>query len=206
MPDRLIWTRAADDVFETAVTSASMARALAERLRDAGQAEDVVAGLRSVAVRFRPDHAAGVEAWLASLPEISEPSPETGPPVDISVHYGGEFGPDLGAVCTALGLAEEAFIARHTGAVHTVEMMGFTPGFAYVSGFPEGMDIARFDDPRPRVAAGSVGISAGFTGLYALAGPGGWPLVGRTLDRLFDPAGEEPFRLRAGQRIRFRAV
>lgn len=206
MPGPLTPIRIADDAFEIAVATPSLARALAGTLRSAGLAEDVVAGMQSVAVRFRPDRAAEIEAWLASLPDVPEPPPETAQPVEIHVHYGGEFGPDLDWISSALGLSPEAFIARHTEAVHTVEMMGFTPGFAYVSGLPGNMDIPRLDDPRPRVVAGSVGISAGFTGLYALDGPGGWPLVGRAVERLFDPASDQPFRLRAGQRLRFREV
>lgn len=198
--------RIADDVFEIAVASPSLARTLAEHLRSEGHAEDVVAGLHSIAVRFPPDEAAGMEAWLASMPTVSEPPPDTAPPIEIGVQYGGDFGPDLDQICAALGLSHDTFIAQHTGALHTVEMMGFTPGFAYVSGLPASMDIPRLGDPRPRVPRGSVGISAGFTGLYSLDGPGGWPLVGRTPDRLFDPESDEPFRLHAGQRIRFRAV
>ena len=198
--------RIADDVFEITVDSPSLACALAEHLRSAGRAEDVVAGLRSVAVRFPPDEAAGIEAWLSTVPVVSGPPPDTGIPIEIGVQYGGDFGPDLDQICAALGLSHDTFIAQHTGAVHTVEMMGFTPGFAYVSGLPASMNVPRLGDPRPRVSAGSVGISAGFTGLYSLDGPGGWPLVGRTPDSLFDPQSDEPFRLCAGQRIRFRAV
>ena len=84
--------------------------------------------------------------------------------------------------------------------------MGFTPGFAYISGMPDGLNITRLDLPRSRVPAGLVGLSAAFTGLYALAGPGGWPLIGRTEATLFSPARANPFLLAPGQRVRFIAI
>jgi allophanate hydrolase subunit 1 len=39
--------------------------------------------------------------------------------------------------------------------------------------------------------------------MYALDGPGGWQIVGRTSATLFDPDAAEPFRLTAGDRVRF---
>jgi KipI family sensor histidine kinase inhibitor len=116
------------------------------------------------------------------------------------------MGPDFAWVCEALGVSPDAFIEMHTGRTHTVEMIGFTPGFAYVSGLPEHVKIPRLSDPRPRVAPGSVGISAAYTGIYALAGPGGWPLVGRVSNPLFDPNSDAPFLLQPGQRIKFKAA
>jgi 5-oxoprolinase (ATP-hydrolysing) subunit B len=206
VPGGLKPVRTADDVFEITVDGPAEARALAETLRAEGRAEDVVAGMDRVAVGFRPDQADAVAGWLRGIARVPAPAADAGDIIQIAVHYGGEHGPDLPDVCVALGLSVEAFIDLHTRREHRVELMGFTPGFAYVSGLPEGMEVARLDAPRPRVAAGSVGISAGFTGLYALDGPGGWPLVGRTFDALFRPDSDHPFRLAAGQRLSFRAV
>ena len=43
-------------------------------------------------------------------------------------------------------------------------------------------------------------------GLYSLAGPGGWPLIGRTGKRLFDASREDPFVLSPGAKVVFTAV
>lgn len=198
--------RVADDVIEFQVNSPAEAQALAHTLRSEGLAEDVVAGLDRVAVCFHPQDADRVDAWLGRVRDLPEPELSEAPIVDIEVSYGGEAGMDFDHVCAALGLTAEAFIALHTATVHTVEMIGFTPGFAYISGLPDGMAIPRLETPRPRVAAGSVGISAAYTGLYALAGPGGWPVIGRTAAPLFVPDRAEPFLLQPGQRVRFKAV
>lgn len=206
MPTALKPARIADDVFEFQVETSKHAQALARELRTAGLAEDVVAGLDRVSVRFEPARAQQVETWLSGIHEIQLRNELVTPIVEISVQYGGGFGPDLASICEAMGLTKGAFIALHTESEHLVEMIGFTPGFSYISGLPESFEIPRLGTPRPRVPAGSIGISAAFTGIYALAGPGGWPLIGRTQERLFDPDASEPFRLRPGQRLKFKAV
>lgn len=56
------------------------------------------------------------------------------------------------------------------------------------------------------VPAGSVGIGGSQTGVYPLALPGGWRLIGRTPLRLFDAARQPPTLLSPGDVVRFRAV
>ena len=63
-------------------------------------------------------------------------------------------------------------------------------------------DAARAE-PRLLVPAGSVGIGGAQTGIYPLATPGGWQLLGRTPLALFDPKRKEPVLLRSGDRVRF---
>lgn len=198
--------RVADDVFEIAAEDPQEAQAIADGLRAAGRAEDVVAGLDRVAVRFQPDRAGEIERWLELPADLPSPQVSEAEIVEIGVVYGGAHGPDLARVGAALDLSEDALIKLHTSRVHTVEMMGFTPGFAYLSGLPGGMAIPRLDNPRARVAAGTIGVSRHFTGLYSLEGPGGWPLIGHTPEPLFQPDSDDPFRLKAGQRVRFRAL
>lgn len=202
----LVPKRTADDQFEFAVETPAMAQALARSLRNIELAEDVVAGLDSVCVRFQPLHAAEIEARIGSQLDISPIEAKPAAPFEVAIRYGGVDGPDLEQVCQALSLSKDAFIAMHTRCEHTVEMIGFTPGFSYISGLPAHIEIPRLSQPRSRVAAGSVGISADFTGLYALAGPGGWPLIGRTETPLFDKHSDDPFRLKPGQLVKFRAV
>lgn len=198
--------RVADDVYEIPVDTPQAAQALAHQLRANAIGEDVVAGLTSVCVCFHPNQAGDILALILSAPDDVERPNIKNAIMDIGVVYGGEHGPDLQNVCAALELSETDFIAMHTTPVHTVEMIGFTPGFAYISGLPEGASIPRLREPRARVPAGSVGISAAFTGLYALAGPGGWPLIGRTSMSLFNPESETPFPLQPGQQVRFKAI
>lgn len=206
MSAKLTPVRIADDVFEFQVDTSQHAQALAHELRSAGLAEDVVAGLDRVSIRFEPARAEQVTTWLSGIQSINLTGEVAGPILHIPVQYGGDFGPDLASICEAMGLTMEAFVAMHTECEHLVEMIGFTPGFSYISGLPDSFEIPRLGTPRSRVPAGSVGISAAFTGIYALAGPGGWPLIGRTQERLFDPDASEPLLPRPGQRVKFKAV
>lgn len=206
MPADLVLERIGDDLIEFRVDSPSDARSFAQQLRNHEIGEDVVAGLARVTVRFHPRDAASITARIHDAVRTTKPEIQTFPVQHIDVHYGGDEGPDLRGICDTLGLSQQAFIDLHTSQTHTVEMMGFTPGFAYISGLPDGLGVPRLAEPRPRVPRGSVGISAAFTGLYALAGPGGWPLIGRTQASLFSPERTQPFLLSAGQRVKFRSV
>ena len=142
---------------------------------------------------------ASMAAGIAPLQALTEL-------VEIPVVYGGDFGPDLEELCDQVGMTPDEFIALHTGSEYTVDMVGFTPGFAFVGGLDERLRIPRRKEPRLRVEAGSVGIAAGRTGLYAMASPGGWNIIGRTAAKLFDADAEDPFVLRTGTRVRFKAV
>lgn len=198
--------RIGDDVFEFEVETAEAAQALAASLGRHALAEDVVPGLDRVAVRFDPSNDRQVLDWLSGEHDVPPLQPSAAEILDVPIAYGGKAGPDLAFVCDALSLSKAAFISLHTQSIHRVEMIGFTPGFAYISGLSEDTQIPRLKDPRPRVAAGSVGISSAYTGIYALAGPGGWPLIGQTNLDLFLAEREPAFLLTPGQRIRFKAV
>ncbi|MGO4371246.1 5-oxoprolinase subunit PxpB [Paenibacillus sp. MCAF20] len=123
--------------------------------------------------------------------------------VEIPVCYGGEFGPDLAEAAAHAGMTEDEVCRRHAEAEYKVAMIGFMPGFPYLIGLPESLAQPRKAVPRLRVEAGSVGIGGGQTGVYPLASPGGWQLIGRTPVKLFDAQRSEPSLLRAGDTVRF---
>ena len=200
---------AGDDLLSVTIDDSDACQQLAAHLRVNGEWIEAVAGISSCVVRF--DNALidvstarrRLEQAIDSVPETAAGDPGE---IELPVCYGGELGPDLGTVCAALGIDTERFIALHTGGEHRVELIGFTPGFAYVGGFDAAVEVSRLAEPRLRVDAGSIGSAGGRSGRYALAGPGGWPLVGRTPLKLFDPQADDPFRLRHGLRVRFRAI
>jgi len=123
--------------------------------------------------------------------------------VEIPVHYGGEYGPDLAAVAAHCGLSEQQVIHRHSAAQYTVFFLGFQPGFAYLGGLPAALATPRRAEPRLRVPAGSVGIGGEQTGIYPASSPGGWQLIGHTRLKLFDPTAAQPTLLQPGDRVRF---
>ncbi len=122
----------------------------------------------------------------------------------IPVAYGGEFGPDLEAVATLVGLSPQQVIVEHSRATYRVYMLGFSPGFPYLGRTSARLDVARLSAPRSRVPAGSVAIAGRQTGIYPSPTPGGWRLLGRTGWRFFDPTRMPPARLHPGDQVRFR--
>lgn len=168
---------------------------------------DVVPTYRSVAIHFDP----GRTDAAALSDQVSVASRETGtvadgPLVEVPVVYGGEHGPDLGEVAEWAGVSPADVIARHTAGTYRVFMLGFLPGFAYMGTVDPTIAAPRRSTPRLRVPAGSVGIAGGQTGIYPMASPGGWQIIGRTSARLFDPARMPPALLAAGDRVRFVAA
>jgi len=201
--------RCGDDLFSISAASPPEAQALAEQLRTSGSWLDVVQGIDSVVVRFDSAQMRASEARRAiddAMAAGMVPLQVPNELIEIPVVYGGEYGPDLADLCDQTGMTPDEFIELHTGSEYTVDMIGFTPGFAFVGGLDERLRIPRRKEPRLHVEAGSVGVADGRTGLYAMASPGGWTLVGRTPHLLFDANAEEPFTLRAGMRIRFKAI
>ena len=198
-----------DDLLTIAVEQPAAAQALAAALRANPEWLEVVPGIDSVVVQFDPvltsiDAAIGAvrETIDAGVPRL-DVSDEL---IEIPVIYGGDAGPDFADVCEQAGLSAEELIALHTGREYRVDLVGFTPGFVYVGGLDDALSVPRRAEPRQHVPAGSVGIADGRTGLYALPGPGGWPLIGRTTFTLFDAQAANPFPIQAGMRLQFTAV
>jgi inhibitor of KinA len=126
--------------------------------------------------------------------------------VEIPVCYDPEFAPDLDDVVRHAGISAKEVIDLHSAAEYRVACIGFVPGFPFLTGLAKELATPRRDTPRKEIAPGSVGIGGAQTGIYPLRSPGGWNLIGRTPLKLFDPAKNPSALLRAGDRVRFRAI
>lgn len=126
--------------------------------------------------------------------------------VEIPVCYGKEFGPDIGNVQKASGLTQAQVIQVHAAPEYLIYMVGFTPGFAFLGGLDERLNTPRLNTPRMVVPKGSVGIANNQTGMYPIASPGGWQIIGRTPLNLFAPWKKDPFLYRAGDKIKFVSI
>lgn len=147
----------------------------------------------------------------ASLQEALEerlswllPAPPSGArEIVIPVQFGG---PDLAWCAERTGQSEAEFIGELCQTPLEVAFLGFTVGFAFLTGLPPHLQMPRLSAPRERVPAGSVALGGPWAGVYPRPTPGGWRIVGHTDAALFDLSRPEPVLWQAGDRVRFARV
>jgi inhibitor of KinA len=159
----------------------------------------------SVLIDFDPRRRthAQIEALVREClqqPRQPAPSPRT---VEILVRFGGEDGPDLEDVARHTGFTPARVVELFTAPEYLVYFVGFATCFPYLGGLPPELATPRLSTPRRQAPAGSVAICGSQAGVYPLASPGGWRLIGRTSLRLFDPQAAPPPLLRMTDRVRF---
>lgn len=116
-----------------------------------------------------------------------------------------ELGFDLERAAERLEITPAELVGLHTGYEYLVYFIGFVPGLPYMD-LPERLTIKRLDTPRTKTPPGSVSIGGTQCCIYPVDSPGGFWVLGRTPLRLYDPGAAEPTLLRAGDRVRYRAI
>lgn len=178
---------------------------LVQRLADVPAATEVIPGMNNLTVVLRDPATFALDA-IERLQRWWEESEAVTPQsrlIDIPVIYGGQYGPDLDDVARHSGLEPRQVVERHASVEYVVYFIGFQPGFPYLGGLPASLAMPRRGEPRLEVPAGSVGIGGSQTGIYPLATPGGWQIIGRTETKLFDPTRQTATLLQPGDRVRF---
>lgn len=170
---------------------------------------ETVPTYRSLLVVYRPEVirfsklVKRFDSIMGSLGSIPIPPPSV---IEIPVLYGGEMGPDIENVAKHNGKTVEEVIKIHTSEEYLIYMLGFIAGFPYLGGMSREIATPRLSSPRVKIEGGSVGIAGEQTGIYPVASPGGWQLIGRTPLKMYDADREKPVLLEAGQYIKFRSV
>ena len=172
---------------------------------------DVTPAYCSLLLEFDdPDHASAQVGRVGELLKFARAQPaDEAPLFQIPVRYDG---PDLEEFARRNTLSVSNVIELHTAPVYNVFLIGFSPGFPYLGPLDVRLHAPRLESPRPRVAAGSVAIGGEHTGIYSIASPGGWWLLGRTNVEIFstrkarDSGSAEAFLLRQGDSVKFLPV
>jgi KipI family sensor histidine kinase inhibitor len=175
---------------------ARSARSLVRAVRAWPGVVDVVVARHDVAAYFvgAPQITPAQIAALATAPDDPAPVRDH----ELRAVYDG---PDLADVAAAIGRHPDDVRALHAAATYTVETMGFSPGFAYMTGLDPALELPRRTTPRTRVPAGTIAIAGQQTAVYPFDSPGGWHLLGSVVGvRMFGPDG--PL-LELGDRVRF---
>ncbi len=204
--DRALLVRAADQATVHAIARVLVADVLP------GGLSDVVPGDGSLLVAFDGTDRGEREARRAirHAIEVTAAGDSGAAPRGrhrvIPVSYGGLDGPDLDETAKLAGISARALIELHTGRDHTVQFLGFAPGFPYLGDIAPEIVVPRLASPRTATRAGSVALAASYTGIYPANLPGGWRVIGWTPVILFDPAADPPTYLVPGDTVRFESV
>lgn len=186
------------------VESLDAVLALHTRLVDnplAGQVDVLAAAQTVLAVFDSRAHASTARAALGNLDTTpAAAGAAQAEPVRIEVVYDGE---DLAEVGRLTGLGPDGVVAAHTGQMWTAAFGGFAPGFAYLVGENDALNVPRRTSPRTAVPAGSVALAGNFSAVYPRRSPGGWQLIGRTSARMWDLDREPPALLRPGTKVQY---
>ncbi|MGB0467323.1 MAG: 5-oxoprolinase subunit PxpB [Pontibacterium sp.] len=170
---------------------------------------DLVPSYASVLVifdMFRCDHLKVRGAIRKVLAQLSDSSEAEGRLITLPVYYSAESGADLESLARNAGLSVDEVIAIHQSGEYRVYAIGFAPGFAYLGDVDERIAAPRLATPRQRVPRGAVAIADRQTAVYPAVSPGGWNLIGRCPQRMFDPDAEPTMPVEAGDRVRFKAI
>lgn len=171
--------------------------------------EECVFGYDSLLFIFKDREAATRgKAFLRKVRLKDACSKQSGRLLKIPVTYSGA---DLEAVAKAVGVSVDEVIRRHSEPEYRVRMMGFTPGFPYLDGLDPSLHLPRRTSPRNRIEPGSIAIGGAHAGIYSVASPGGWHILGQTTLPMLnlDAAKTEAFKLKSvfalqvGDRVKF---
>ena len=162
---------------------------------------DLVPAARTLMLRIDParTNPERVARAVRAVEPQSGHRPDAGH-LEVPVTYDGA---DLAEVGRLTGLGERGVIEAHTAQEWTVAFCGFAPGFGYLVGADDRLNVPRRNVPRTKVPAGSVALAGEFTGVYPQQSPGGWQLIGRTTLQPWDLEREPPALLVPGIRVTF---
>lgn len=186
-------------------------QALAQALRAALPTElvDLIPSYASLLVLFDPfqtDHFHVRRLVREQLATATRVEASEGRLVELPAYYHPDAGEDLLRLANERQLEWEELVSLHTDQEYRVYAIGFAPGFAYLGDVDPRIAAPRLATPRQRVPRGAVAIADRQTAIYPAPSPGGWNLIGRSPQRMFDPDDEPSMPVQVGDRVRFVAM
>lgn len=113
---------------------------------------------------------------------------------------------DWDYITSYTGLSRQEYIKEITSSQLVVAMYGFMPGFIYLSGLPDHLQIPRKESPKAQLAENSFAVGGPYMGIYSLPSPGGWHVIGELLTPIINSKKLPPIKLLIGDQIKIVAV
>lgn len=120
--------------------------------------------------------------------------------------YDREIAEDIGQVSELTKLDARRIVDLHSSATYRVYMYGFAPGFCYLGGLPHELAVSRRSTIRPPTPENVVLIGGGLSLVSTISMPTGWYVIGRTPERMYQPARATPFLVAVGDEMRFEPI
>lgn len=162
--------------------------------------EEVIATEAEVCIKFNeqfePDSLAALER--ITLPDSCDM--EDRAPLSLPVWLPDNF-PDWGRIETHTGLTREEYLEQLLTCRFRVAMIGFLPGFVYLSGLTESLHVPRKATPDRQTSPGALAVGGNYLGVYSLPSPAGWNVVGSLAVRLMQIDRLPPVQLRPGDTL-----
>lgn len=155
---------------------------------------------------LQTDHLSVAHRVREALQHLQQSRVDSGTTITLPAYYHPEAGADLEDLAQRAGLSTDEVIAIHAGTEYRVYAIGFAPGFAYLGEVDERIAAPRLATPRQKVPRGAVAIADRQTAVYPAVSPGGWNLIGRCPQRMFDPDAEPTMPVKVGDRVRFEPI
>lgn len=123
--------------------------------------------------------------------------------VKVPIVYGGAHGPHLDMILKELKMDRQTFIDIHTGADYFASMMGYSPGFPYLSGVAPQIIVNHTATEARLIPAGSVILENNKCGITTTETYSDWLVIGHTSLPLFNPKKEDFALISLGDHVKF---
>lgn len=104
------------------------------------------------------------------------------------------------------GLTKEAYLEELLEISFTLDLLGFVPGFLYLSGLPQQLKCLRKSNPSSRIAPNSLAVGGEYLGFYSLATPSGWSVLGQCPLHMLDFKRMPPIELKVHDVVQIKAI
>lgn len=126
--------------------------------------------------------------------------------IEIPIVYGTNYGPDLETLLKHYKLKLESFIELHSKSQYFVSMMGYSPGFPYLTGLHKKLYVNHTSNEKKFIPAGSVVLEGKKCGIVTTDTFNDWLVIGYTPISLFNPNEKNFARLKLGDNIKFKPI
>ncbi|MEM9886993.1 MAG: carboxyltransferase domain-containing protein [Bacteroidota bacterium] len=180
---------------DSSATIAKIGTALFQRKFDF--VEEVIVTEVEICLKLN-EHFQEAKIGLLSEVEITNDTPHTLWELSVRFHEN----EDWKYIEQFTGKSRQSIIQQICELDFGVAMFGFLPGFVYFNGLPSSLHIPRKSVPAKYVPAHSLAIGGKYLGVYSIASPGGWWVIGQLTEPILQLPKIPPVQLNLGDRMR----